>query len=265
MPKKDGVGFGEFTELKIKNLGKIFDMHLAITQAVLRKNPYYKQSYRYIDATAGKGYVPESTMLGSPLVFINSSASPHIEMACNVNLFECVEENYNELVRNFEACSQQHGWDTKNHVKFHPGKYEEMLPKIFPTKKPKDLGLLFIDHSGDLPDFEAIKYLSKMRPRMEILIYLPARTIKRLYHITNKSLLDYMGEMGKKNWLIRKPVKWDNMEWTFLLGSNTNIFKDYKDIDFYRLTSQEAQLFFPKLNLTSKQRMAKVQPKLPNM
>ncbi len=265
MPKKDDVGFGEFTELKIENLGRIFDMHLVITQAVLRKHRYYKQRYRYIDVTAGKGYVPESTILGSPLVFIKSSISPHLEISFDVDLFERVAENYDELVKNFETYAQQHGWNTSNNVKFHCGEYAKLLPQLLPTENSKELGLLFVDHSGNLPDFEAIKRVSKMRSRMEILIYIPARTIKRLHHITEKSLLDYMGEIGKKNWLIRRPVKWDNMEWTFLLGSNTDIFKDYKDIDFYRLTSTEARRFFPKLNLTSKQRMKKVQRRFPNM
>ena len=73
MPTKDGVGYGEFTKLKIEHLAKIFGMHLAITQAVLKRSPYYKQYYRYIDITAGKGYVPDSLTLGSPLVFVKTS------------------------------------------------------------------------------------------------------------------------------------------------------------------------------------------------
>ena len=198
MPKKDGIGFGEFTELKIKNLGKIFNMHLAITQAVLRKNHSYQQSYRYIDVTAGKGYVPESTLLGSPLVFLESSNSPDLNMSFNVDLFERVEENYNELVKSLNNCSQQSGWNSSNSVTFHNSEYQNSLSKLLPYKNSKELGLLFVDHSGDLPNFDAIRHVAEMRPRMEILIYIPARTIKRLHHLTGKSLLDYMEEIGKK-------------------------------------------------------------------
>jgi hypothetical protein len=68
--------------------------------------------------------------------------------------------------------------------------------------------------------------------------------------------------MGKKYWLIRKPLSWDSHKWTFLLGSNTGNFKNYKSIDFYRLDSDEAQQFFPKLNLSEKQRMKRKQPPL---
>ena len=179
-----------------------------------------------------------------------------------INLLEEIEANFIELQRNVtEYCTKQY-WKDQNFIKYYYGSYEEVLPKILGTTDNRELGLIFIDHSGDLPNFEMIKVVSELRPRMEILLYLSARNIKRLHHLTNKSLLDYMQEISKKFWLIRKPDKFDNLEWTFLLGSNTDIFKDYKKIDFFKLESDEAQKFFPKLNLTSKERMAKLQPRL---
>ncbi|MDK1081168.1 MAG: hypothetical protein QGD88_06780, partial [Anaerolineae bacterium] len=67
MPKVDDVGYGQFTDLKMETLTSIFDMHLAITQEVLKNHKGWRQVYKYIDATAGKGYIPESTIPGSPL------------------------------------------------------------------------------------------------------------------------------------------------------------------------------------------------------
>ncbi len=262
MPKKDNVGHGEFTGLKMEILGKIFDMHLAVTQAVLRKYPSFRQIYRYFDLTAGKGYVPDSTIPGSPLVFLNSVHAESLNMLFEAHLIECNDINFQELQLNIGKYAKLKGWDLEKRIGLYKNKYEEIVPSILGATNNREFGLFFIDHSGDLPNFETINLISQKRPRMEILIYLPARNIKRLHHLTNKSLLDYMKEIGKSNWLIRKPISWDNLEWTFLLGSNTDIFKNYKDINFFKLESEEAQNFFPKLNLTSKERMEKIQPRL---
>lgn len=265
MPKVDGVGHGEFTGLKMETLTSIFDMHLVITQEVLNNHRTWKQVYKYIDATAGKGFVPETTILGSPMVFLKCVNSNKIYMPYSAHFIEQSELNIDELKQNFYNQSKIHNWKTENCVDFYPGDYTKILPLLLDSYNDRELGMVFIDHSGDLPNFDTIIEISKLRPKMEILLYLSARNIKRLHHVNHKSLLDYMQKIRKRNWLIRKPVKWDNLEWTFLLGSNTDIFKDYKKIDFFRLDSDEAQSFFPKLNLTSKERMEKVQPKLPLM
>jgi hypothetical protein len=69
MPIENGIGFGEYTELKIQHLAKIFEMHLSITRAVLNKHRYFCQTYHYVDATAGRGSTPD-TIKGSPIVFL---------------------------------------------------------------------------------------------------------------------------------------------------------------------------------------------------
>jgi hypothetical protein len=68
--------------------------------------------------------------------------------------------------------------------------------------------------------------------------------------------------MNKEHWLVRRPAKGDNHQWTFLLGSNASLFKNYRKIDFYKLNSPEAQEFFPKLDLTAQQYFEKLQPRL---
>jgi three-Cys-motif partner protein len=264
MPIVDDVGYGQFTGSKMETMTSIFEMHLAITQEVLKYHKNWKQVYKYIDATAGKGYVPESTIPGSPLVFLKCVNTSKIYMPYFAHFVEQSETNINELRKIVFDQSKMFSWQVKNYVEFHQGDYSKILPLLLGSNDDRELGLIFIDHSGELPNFDTISEISQMRPKMEILLYLSARNIKRLHHIKHKSLLDYMQQISKKNWLIRKPAKWDNLEWTFLLGSNTNIFGNYKKIDFFRLDSEEAQNFFPKLNLTSKERMEKIQPKLPN-
>ena len=284
MPKKDDVGFSKFTARKIEILASILDMHTQITQAVIKGNSFARQTYRYIDATSGKGYTPndnlitkeilfkppvwfntdliqDGRLLGSPLVFLTVAESEKITVSYRADFIEANPVNLDELRHSVQKHSLKNDWDTARTVKYHSGQYQEIVPKLFDVIDEREYGLLFVDPSGDAPDFELISQFARMRPRMEILIYLFATNIKRVYEKTGKLLSDYLVEMGKSHWLIAKPIKGDKSQRTFLLGSNWDKFKNYKKIDFMRLDSAEAQSFFPKLNLSTSQRMAEAQPK----
>jgi three-Cys-motif partner protein len=260
MPIENGVGYGELTALKIEHLSKIMGMHLAITQAVLNKFPHFNQQYRFIDMTAGKGINPNDVS-GSPIVFLEQVFSEAFRLPFRADFIERSEKNLEELKTNIEKVLPQ---SASNHheLNFMLGNYEEVIPKLLAFQNTKEFGLIFVDPSGEVPDFETLKFIAQKRPKMEILIYLAATNVKRVHHFTEKLLSDHMMHIGKKHWLIRKPIPWDSHKWTFLLGSNTSIFKDYKKIDFLRLDSDEAQDFFPKLNLTKKQIQDKIQPSL---
>ena len=80
MPIENGVGYGEFTGVKIEHLSKILAMHMAITREVIKKHAsYYKPTYRYFDLTAGKGKTPDG-ILGSPLVFLDHVGNPKFDI-----------------------------------------------------------------------------------------------------------------------------------------------------------------------------------------
>jgi three-Cys-motif partner protein len=241
-------------------LTKIFDMHLAITQAVLKRNYIYRRRYRYIDLTAGKGFTPDGCK-GSPLIFLERVESDSFVFPYRADFIECEKKNLDELESTVQAETKKNGWRGRD-VHYHPGEYQQVVPSLFGVRDTRELGLVFVDHSGDPPDFATLQFIAKQRPKMEILVYLSATNIKRLFQYTDKLLSDYMVEVGKAHWLIRKPVSWDNHEWTFLLGSGSSLFKDYKRIDFLQLESEQAQEFFPKLNLSTKQRQDSIQPPL---
>ncbi len=185
MPKVNGIGYGEFTPIKIDHFSKIAKAHLLITQAVLNRNSgYYPQNYHYIDLTAGCGQTPNGEK-GCAITFVQQAESDNITINSTMSFFECDQGKLDELKHELEKQKLENRW-RKSSWNFYCGKYEELIPNLI-NSKTKDFGLFFIDPSGELPDFDILKHLSIVRPKMEILIYLPSTNVKEYFNIQIKN------------------------------------------------------------------------------
>jgi three-Cys-motif partner protein len=255
MPVEDGVGYGRWTRLKLEHLRAIMAMHVRVTKAVLDRNPYYRRTYHFIDATAGRGkyqfYGEEAQ--GSPLLFL-SVAEDH-QLLYRADLIE--QKSANASLLREQVPELRSG-----SAKIHCCEYGLMIRELLPSRDKAQLGLFFVDPSTGIPDFDTVAYVSRVRPRMEVLMYLSATNLKRMNQRTPRLLSDHIAGIGKKHWLVRRPFQSDAHHWTFLLGSNADLFREYKKIDFYPMGSKEAQAFFPKLNFTVRQRFERLQHRL---
>jgi three-Cys-motif partner protein len=235
MPLEKGVGFGPFTPLKLDHLRAIMAMHVSITKAVLSKHRFYVRAYHFIDATAGPGIyeVYGKEVQGSPLLFL--SVAEEQQLRYKADLIEREPANADTLRERLPKlqCGS---------VEIHCCDYGVMIREMLSSKDRTQLGLFFVDPSTGIPDFDTVAHVSRMRPRMEVLMYLSATNLKREHGITPQTLSDRIAGI--------------------LLGSNTDLFTNYRRIGFYRSDSIEAQGFFPKLNLTVKQRFERLQRRL---
>lgn len=261
MPKSAGIGYGQFTAAKVELFSIIIKYHMLITQAVLQKHSnIYQPYYHYIDLTSGCGYTPNG-LKGCAIAFVEQAESADITIPCNADFIECEQSHIENLQQILNQRKIENGW--KNTCfNFHTGKYQELIPLIVNSRN-NDFGIAFIDHSGNMPDFETLKYISMKRPKMEILIYLPSTNLKRIHQYTGKKLSDYLSTIPKKSWLIRKPERSDRHKWTFLLGTNAkDLFRDYPSIKFYKIESKKGQDILKQLNLTAKEQFEDSQPTL---
>jgi hypothetical protein len=252
VPKKSGIGFGRQTPTKMSHFQSIIEMHLSIAHAVALRNPEtFTNVYRYIDCTAGCGYVPEMGIKGSPLVFLDRM----IEKFCNyefiADFIERDPDNAKKLDHEIEEMIKSKSINGSYNV--YCETYQKKLLELLPSIDKRELGLVYIDPSGDAPNIDSLKHIVKMRPRMEILLYIPSTNVKRAKGYTGYNLVSYMHETGKKYWLIRRPRPCDPHKWTFLLGTDTDRFERYKKIDLFRTDDPIGIEVLDALNLTGKE------------
>lgn len=261
MPVDNDIGYGRWTPKKLEVFSKIAAMHVEITRAVVDRHKWRRPdwTYRYIDLTAGAGLVPGSKMPGCALTMIEvleTGDEPRLNY--RADLVEKDRKNYLRLqdsVQDYQDTLQA----PNGFVRYHRMAYQSAIPGLLSVGAAREFGMVFVDPSGDAPDLGALAAIADAKDKLEILIYVSAGNLKRSQHVVGLTIDDYIKGVNKKHWLVRAPQKGDEKEWTFLLGSNTDLFKDYVSIDLYRRASAKGTEALEKLNLTRAARKGRAQ------
>ena len=285
MPKQRDLGYGPFTRDKVKAFTSILQMHMAIARAVWHRYRYRSPSpYLYLDLTAGPGFAnPEqpnaSVTLGSPLVFLELATKPlpmgHSKerfvdpIPFESHFFEKDPEYATELQKRIMSYQQS---PLCQHMEIHQVDYAHPnygLPALLKDWGVQEYryGLLYVDPSGDLPDFDILAQAARALPRVEILIHISATVIKRRSRAHNipERLMDLLNKIPKGQWLIRDTLPGDNFQWTFLMGTSAHdrhgepLFRGLKGERFFHLDTPEGQRVLERLTYTKAERQRRGQ------
>jgi three-Cys-motif partner protein len=250
MPIIDGVGEGPLTQRKLDDFKKIIEMHLNITYNVIcRVNA--PRMYRYIDLTAGKGYALNPPRRGCAVIFADAIERMYKgQMNYRADFVDEDPAHIESLKTWLAPVKEQYACDD-SWWHFHEEQYQSIGPALAKVNPQHQFGLVFVDPNGDAPDIKTLATFANLRPKMEILIYVATTNLKRAPGAPVFS--DYLNAIPKTNWLVREKQAGDSQGWTFLLGSRTNTFGNYKKIGFYRIDDPNVQESFQMFDKTQDQ------------
>ena len=223
----------DYTKLKLDHFNSIIRMHLKITRNVAIKDSRSDGRYHYFDVTSSSGKVlllNEQIIDGSPLVFLKAADDLRVRFYANFIDLDC--EKIDSLRGNIQAEFPQYN---EYHLACQCTDYNYVMGQFMADYNPRMYGVVYLDPYGSKPiDFEMLRLVSENIPRMEVLISIPTRSIKlNSHHWGNIQLGDLLKMIGKQYWLIRE--RYGRWGWTFLLGTNTDVFDDYKACQLYKI------------------------------
>lgn len=248
MPKINGQGLSEFTELKEKTFYDLFKQHLATVNAICKKQRWDDKKYIYIDATAGSGW--NAGNKGSPIQFwdaVNSFKSP-LHFKIKAFFIEQNENILNNLRDNISPRCQ------RNSVFIH-GDYSNCISSVL-KNEGSNFGILCIDPNGII-EFDPLKEIintTRYLKVMEVILYLSATSIKRVrsVHYTINELAADIKTIKKNKWFVSD--YWGANQWAFFIGTNSKSFVPHSNgTRFHDISSPMGERIFHRLNFTKKE------------
>jgi hypothetical protein len=245
MPVDNGVGHSSATINKQRGFAAILQQHLSTCKMILRKHEGWAWPvYQYIDANAGTGQNPDEECDGSPLIFLKIANG--LALNYDAHLVEINPINGMRL----KCCVAN--W---NNCKIMIEDNKSAVPRIISAIPRSCYGLLYTDPNG-VPDFGLLADVSR-NPKLkyiDIVVRYAASSVKRTQHITGKKMLDYLGTINKKYWIIRELERGDKWQWTFLVGLNWDGLNAWKQQGFHYAHSDRGQEIIEQLNYTNAER-----------
>lgn len=249
----------EATQFKQDGFAAFLDYHLRLANAVCnRRSGYYPSTYFYADMNAGPGHNDSVDIPGSPVIFLDAvkqvSTTKNYNMKHETYFIEQNTEYTDRLKTTINMLNSNSAIINGNHK-------EELIP-ICNKLKVKTLGLIYHDPNGEI-SFDTLKkvFFNKRgyTHTIDLLIRVSATTLKRdrtrhpKLKDKHKSLSEYIKEINKTTWLIKKPEENDKFQWTFIFGTNYANMNAYKKKGFFRLETEEGQEILKKLDFTKKE------------
>lgn len=254
MPVIQAVGQSDVTPGKQDGLGKLLAQHLATCKRIMAKYRWCHQVYHYIDMNAGCGWNEHIDCVGSPLVFLEMAG--RAEIPYRAWFIELEPSNALYLQSRAPASAAQY--------EIRIGDNKEHLPEIVGRIPKQSLGMIYTDPNG-LPDFDLLAAVSRLPgcEKMDVLIRYTACAHKRNLRVKPERLVECLGRINKKHWMVREIERGDRWQWTFLLGMNWCGMKDWKRAGFYWAHSDDGQTILERLNYTNSELAERRQPQLP--
>ena len=231
-------GQSDITEFKQRGLEAAFTVNLKVFQAK------FKGRFRYFhfDLNCGSGTNEDFGCIGSPIAFIRAAESAGVNDYfagfCDINEQHLEALQGHKEIGENDQCFMFHGPNAS---------LIEAIPEIIEARgeKPKyAIGMILADPNGTEVPLEQMEWLSRICPRMDIVINWNSTQFKRDFGAFGQgrpTLDGAMRRLRKAHWLIREPVKaW---QWTLVIGRNVEV-GDHKALGFYRLESEKGQEIF---------------------
>lgn len=252
-----GIGVSEETPYKRAALGSLLEVITRVSQSVMRRSPWADRRFWIYDLNAARPYYPDAagnTISGSAVMGVEIAR--RLELDYQAYLCELRQDNADALANHFVGDKL---------VKVLAGKAEDTLPKELARAGSPRFGYVYSDPNGPTQIPVALLETIFRRPVYkctDLILYAAAGTLKRCIEagIEVDDLDTFRKRINKKYWMVRTPRGSNGQQWTFLVGTNWDLFPKLTKQGFYRLDTPEGQEIWRNLSLTKKQAAQQVQP-----